>query len=198
MCAARFLGRLLYNFRGRDEQLLTNQLNVKENPQTITITSPLFEDNGYMPIETAGKGVGDDKSPSLSIKVEPNAEITSLVLILQDIDAPVPFAITHMLVYDIAPAPEITFELGELAVTEDHPDKFKLGFDTFKYVGYMGPRPVPGHGDHRYVFQVFGINETATTALRNFEGRPNTANVIAAIKGNVKAHGVLTGLYKRD
>jgi len=57
--------------------------------------------------------------------------------------------------------------------------------------GYAGPRPIPGHGPHRYRFHVFALDEPIPEVV---------ATVMALLKqiaGHVLARGVLTGTYER-
>lgn len=163
------------------------------------MTSSLFADDGYMPLETAGLGVGDNKSPPLKIALSTHLdEIKSLVLICQDIDVPIPFPITHFLAYGIAPGEVVEFGLDDLSETNNGSEKCSLGTCSLGKVGWIGPRPVPGHGDHRYVFQVFGLNEAASQAISDSTTRLNTDQIVEIIQGNVVAFGALTGKYRRD
>jgi phosphatidylethanolamine-binding protein (PEBP) family uncharacterized protein len=57
----------------------------------------------------------------------------------------------------------------------------------------MGPRPVRGHGPHRYVFQLFALSRPIAVGER-----PDRAEVLAAMRGAVIARGKLTGTYERD
>jgi phosphatidylethanolamine-binding protein (PEBP) family uncharacterized protein len=67
-----------------------------------------------------------------------------------------------------------------------------FGRGSFGRVGYMGPRPVRGHGAHRYVFQLFALSRRIAVGER-----PDLAEVLAAMRGAVLARGKLVGLYER-
>ncbi|EGW35820.1 uncharacterized protein SPAPADRAFT_59025 [Spathaspora passalidarum NRRL Y-27907] len=194
---ARWIGYLLYNFRGRDHGLAVRLLNLEDQNPEIELTSAVFNDNDYMPLSSAGTGVGDNLSPELKIVLPSGDSATgSLVLVCQDLDAPLPNPITHLFAYDI-PTNKTEFKQGDLNET-DTPEGFKFGSGAFGRVGYIGPRPIPCHGDHRYIFQVFAINEKATKEFRELDTRPDLSRAIEIMKDNVISYGKLTGLYKRD
>ncbi|RLV91974.1 putative sucrose utilization protein SUC1 [Spathaspora sp. JA1] len=167
---------------GRDHGLAVRLLNLEEVNPEIEFTSEVFNDNDYMPLSSAGKGVGDDLSPELKIalpsgEVNPaTSEIASLVIVCQDVDVPIPNPITHLFAYDI-PISKTSFKQGELNGTNT-PEDFKFGKSSLGNVGYIGPRPIPGHGDHRYIFQVFAINEKATKEFRDSPTKPDLSRCI--------------------
>ena len=57
--------------------------------------------------------------------------------------------------------------------------------------GYAGPRPTPGHGPHRYHFQVFAIDEPVSDRVTT------TKALLKRMAGHVLSRGVLTGTYER-
>ena len=57
--------------------------------------------------------------------------------------------------------------------------------------GYAGPRPIPGHGVHRYRFHVFAIDSPIADSVTTSKALLN------AMAGHVLARGVLTGTYER-
>ncbi|MFD4959584.1 YbhB/YbcL family Raf kinase inhibitor-like protein [Microbacterium sp. NPDC058389] len=53
---------------------------------------------------------------------------------------------------------------------------------------YRGPRPLPGHGPHRYRFHLYALDAPLDdTGLRSIE------NLLKAADGHVRASGVLLG-----
>jgi phosphatidylethanolamine-binding protein (PEBP) family uncharacterized protein len=178
------LGRLLRGVRaGAHRSPLTGA--DFDAPHTITVTSTAFADGGVMPQFSAGKGVGDDTSPPLRWTGTP-PETRQLVLLIDDIDVPLRRPLFHTIavlepnVDTVAhgalrpPAPGIRFLRASLG---NH--------------GYAGPRPIPGHGAHRYRFHVLAIGkpipEQVSTAKK----------LLTEIAGHVLARGVLTGTYER-
>jgi phosphatidylethanolamine-binding protein (PEBP) family uncharacterized protein len=57
---------------------------------------------------------------------------------------------------------------------------------------WLPPDPPVGHGQHRYVFQVFALD-----TVPRFEARPGRAELLDKIKGHVIAKGLLIGTYER-
>lgn len=82
-----------------------------------------------------------------------------LVLIVQDPDAPLPFVPIHGLYYGI-PSSVTSFESSDFAPTTlGYKAKgMKLGLNLRRTV-YNGPRPLRGHGPHRYFYQVVALGE---------------------------------------
>ena len=173
------LGKLLYPLRGRDAYLAWNRLEAA--PETLTLASPAFADGAPMPRRHAGLGLGENLSPPLTIAGVPQAA-AALLLVLQDPDAPLPRPVVHL----IAALPPGTTELAEGALNEGMPVAFGRG--TFGRRGYHGPRPLRGHGVHRYVFQLFALREPAPHG-------GNLAAQLAALQGKVLARGCLTGIF---
>lgn len=189
-----FFGWLLYNKKAGDSALVLNRDEYKNIPETIEVTSDEFKEGEHWPLETAGEGVGENKCPSLHIKCE-NPKVSSIVLILQDIDVPF-VAITHLCAYDIKPV--ANFKLGDFKLTSTGDSEYRAGKGAFGTTGYIGPRPIINHGPHRYIFQVFGINEAATKKLREFQDPQTLKTVLEIILGNIIVTGKLGGHYQRD
>ena len=60
-----------------------------------------------------------------------------------------------------------------------------------RHRGYAGPRPIPGHGPHRYRFQVFALDEPIPDHVTTAKA------LLKQMAGHVLARGVLTGTYER-
>lgn len=148
------IGRALRGRRAGEHKLSWNRPELA-GPETIALTSPAFGHGEHMPASTAGRGVGGNVSPALAWSGVP-AEAASLTLVVEDHDVPLPRPITHARVAEIAPE---TTEIAEGGI-----------------LGWHGPRPVPGHGPHHYVFQLFALDES----------------------GRVLARGRLDGAYERE
>lgn len=179
------LGRLLRNRRAGDAKLAWNQPGL-DAPATLRLTSDAFADGAEMPRSSAGHGVGENLSPGLAWQGVPEGA-AELVLILEDPDAPLPRPVVHLALAGIAPD-VAGFAEGDLNAGSRHGD----GRGSFRRVGYAGPRPIRGHGRHRYVFQLYALSEH----LRLPPGAPPKA-IVTAMKGKVLARGRLTGTYER-
>jgi len=183
----RVIGRLLRGARGRDRHLAWNAPALLNAPETIVLASPAFGDGQPMPTRHAGPGVGDNLSPPLSWSGVP-AAAAELVLIVEDPDAPLPRPAVHLIATGIAPA-RTAFAEGALGTGATD---VRLGRGLFGRRGYAGPRPVLGHGPHRYFFQIMALDQPLALG-----GAGDRAALLAAAAGHVLARGQLIGTYER-
>jgi phosphatidylethanolamine-binding protein (PEBP) family uncharacterized protein len=154
-------------------------------PDDITVTSTAFSDGGAMPVSSAGKGVGDNTSPQLRWTETPPAT-RQLVLIIDDIDVPLPRPLLH------------TVAVLEPDVQEVDAGALRSGTPGMRFIpgglrhrGYAGPRPIPGHGPHRYRFHVLALDEPIPDHVTTAKA------LLKQMAGHVIARGVLTGIYER-
>jgi Raf kinase inhibitor-like YbhB/YbcL family protein len=184
----RFLGRMFRRVRAGDRHLVWNDARLGDAPVTLRLTSPAFAGGAAMPMRHAGIGAGDNLSPPLAWSGVPNGT-AELVLIIEDPDAPLSRPVVHLIASAIAPdrpgLPE-----GALSPGQDASIVFGRGFAG--RIGYAGPRPVRGHGPHRYIFQIFAVARRLS-----FAGTPDVAALSAAMAGAVLARGKLVGTYER-
>jgi Raf kinase inhibitor-like YbhB/YbcL family protein len=152
-------------------------------PSTIDVTSPAFIDGGPIPKKHAGKGVGDNVSPALRWTGVP-AEAKQLVLIMDDLDVPMPKPLIHTIAV-------IESDVGGLGEGQLKPGT--TGIRLIRAFGgtYVGPRPIPGHGPHHYRFLVFALDQEVPDAVAD------RGALLSAMAGHVLARGVLTGTYER-
>ena len=154
---------------------------------TLTLTSPAFKHNTHMPAEYTCEG--KNISPPLVWNAPP-AGTKSLVLIVDDPDAPDPAAPkmtwVHWVLYNLPPT------AGSLlaGVTDvELPGNTLIGINDRKNVGYNGP--CPPVGTHRYFHKLYAID----TVLPDMHA-PTKAEVLARIEGHVLAYTEIIGLYK--
>ena len=158
-------------------------------PESITVTSAAFAEGGAMPQSSAGKGsgkgLGDNTSPPLRWTGLP-PETRQLVLIIDDIDVPLPRPLLHTIAV-------IDPTLDGVAAGSLQPGAAGMRFirADLGHRGYAGPRPIPGHGPHHYRFHVFAIDEPIPDSINTAKG------LLAAMAGHVLARGALTGTYER-
>jgi Raf kinase inhibitor-like YbhB/YbcL family protein len=185
------IGRLLRPVRAGEKHLACNDPAARDAPEAITLSSPAFASSGAMPQRYAGQGVGDNVSPPLEWLGVP-AAAQELVLIVEDASVPLPRPLVHVLVRGIAPnatgLPEGA--LSDRALLTQA--ALALGRNSLRRAEYAGPRPIPGHGPHTYVFQLFALDRRL--ALGPPFGR---AQLLAAMSGHVIARGRLDGIYQR-
>jgi hypothetical protein len=142
----------------------------------IVITSPVFENKGFIPSKYTCDGA--NVNPPLSIEAAPEGT-KSLVLIVDDPDAPMG-TWDHWVVWNISPAKKI--EENSVPGTE--------GLNSFNKHSYGGP--CPPSGTHRYFFKVYALD--TKLELKTNSRKKDVEN---AIKGHTLAKGEIVGLYKR-
>jgi phosphatidylethanolamine-binding protein (PEBP) family uncharacterized protein len=154
-------------------------------PHGITVTSSAFSDGAAMPKASAGKGVGDNTSPQLSWTGLPPGT-RQVVLIMDDVDVPVPRPILHTVAVI-----EANVEQVDTGALQPGTAGFRFLPGTLRNLGYAGPRPIPGHGPHRYRFLVFALDERVAESITKAKALQKQ------MARHVISRGVLTGTYER-
>lgn len=157
-------------------------------PEAIVVTSEAFADGGAIPARFTEDG--EKISPPLAWTGVPE-EARSLVLVVEDADSPTPAPIVHALVFDL-PSTDGALTEGELKSPGGEGECHLLGKNTFLKKAYLPPDPPPGGGVHRYVFQVYALDQTH--GLGEGAGR---GAVKDALRGHVLARGCMLGTYER-
>ena len=179
--------------RGRhagDATLAVNDPVLGVLPRTLGLRSDAFIHRGTMAQAQAGKGVGENRSPALAWSSLPPGA-THWVLILEDPDVPLRRAWVHV----IAAGPAELARLPKGALKPSRaPAGLRFGRNTSRDVGYGGPRPLPGHGPHRFVFQLFALRAEPPDDLL---ARGRDA-LVPFLREHALASGRLDGLFQRD
>jgi Raf kinase inhibitor-like YbhB/YbcL family protein len=153
---------------------------------TLKLTSTAFAQGGEIPSRYTCDG--QDVSPPLAWSGVP-ADAKSLVLIVDDPDAPDPAAPkmtwVHWVLYNI---PTSASALPEAA--KQLPAGTLEGVNDWKRTGYGGPCPPVGR--HRYFHKLYALD----TVLPDL-GRPSKAKLDAQIKGHIIAQADLVGTYQK-
>ncbi|MGH2984472.1 MAG: YbhB/YbcL family Raf kinase inhibitor-like protein [Solirubrobacterales bacterium] len=123
----------------------------------------------------------DGASPPLTWSFVPEGTRT-MALVLHDPDAP-SGDFVHWLAWNIDPA--------DGGIEGDKPAPAE-GTNGFGRPGYAGPCPPPGHGPHRYYFQLYALD----TELDLDPGAARE-QLDEAMKGHVLAEAELMGIFKR-
>lgn len=175
----RWLGRILASRRA-DASL--SAWNILDSGTDLIVTSPSFVDGAALPRRFAGRGVGDNVSPALAWSGVP-VEADHLVLVIEDIDVPLSRPMIHdfaILGPDATALPEGALAPGAAGI--EHL-RGPLGS------GYSGPRPIVGHGIHRYRFMLFAVEgDIDTTSQRS---------AVESMIGHVVARGRIVATYER-
>ena len=153
----------------------------------LIISSPSFTNNGEIPKRHTCDG--GDISPALVWSGVP-AKAKSLVLILDDPDAPNPAAPrmtwVHWVLYNLPPS---TTGLAEGEATHTLPPGTLEGLNDWKRLGYGGPCPPVGR--HRYFHKIYALD----TVLPDLKS-PTKGKIEAAMHGHVIASAELIGTYQ--
>jgi Raf kinase inhibitor-like YbhB/YbcL family protein len=180
------VGRVLRGLRSGLDELVWNSPAADVAPETLIVTSPAFRDGAPMPVRFTQDGPLK-LSPPLIWRGAP-VEAAACVLIVEDADSPTPVPLVHALAWNLPVADEIGE--GELNPEDSHPEH--LGWNSFHKLGWLPPDPPPGHGPHRYMFQVFAVDRPL-----QFDKTPGRREILAALKGRVCAKGRLVATYER-
>lgn len=140
----------------------------------LKITTTAFENLGRIPDEFTADG--GNVEPTLAVDGVPEGAV-ELAIIAHDPDAPLPHGFTHWTVYGVpADAQEVTAGTG------------RVGPRSFGDVGYSGPQPPAGHGEHHYYFWVYALD-------RPVEGEPTREEFLADYADAVLEQARVVGTY---
>jgi Raf kinase inhibitor-like YbhB/YbcL family protein len=183
------LGDVLRSHRAGIDGTAYHRLLAARTVSRMQIVSPAFAMGQSIPTRYTADGPGI--SPPIHWSDAPE-DADSLVLMVEDADSPTPHPLVHAIAINLDPARGSLLE-GALNVDEDeHLTHVALGVNSLLMRGWLPPDPPPGHGEHRYVFQIFALASGA--ALPNAAGRHQ---VFEAISERALAAGCLLGTYER-
>jgi Raf kinase inhibitor-like YbhB/YbcL family protein len=182
------IGHALEHQRAGIEKILFHGDRRPQETGRIEITSSAFAPGAALPRRFTADGEG--VSPPLSWRNIP-ADATALALIVEDADSPTPEPLVHAIVVDIDPR-EVGFVEGIFSgPPEAAPEK--LGRNSYLTLGWLPPDPPPGHGVHRYAFQVFAL-----ATGKPLSKSPGRGELAAAIHRHSLGRGCLIGTYQRE
>ncbi|MES2184321.1 MAG: YbhB/YbcL family Raf kinase inhibitor-like protein [Pseudomonadota bacterium] len=197
------LGHALRSQRAGLDALAFNRVDLRAGTSAITLTSLAFADHTPIPVPYTADGEG--RSPPLQWTGVP-AAAGSLVLIVEDADAPTPKPLVHAIAVNLPPGAGALAE-GALQTSGDDGDGEQDGDDTegapqdepragrnsYLQADWLPPDPPPGHGVHRYAFQLFALQAGAV-----FSETPGRDEVLDLVRSHGLASGLLVGTYERD
>ncbi|BCA59788.1 YbhB/YbcL family Raf kinase inhibitor-like protein [Sphingomonas sp. HMP6] len=181
-----WLGASLRGVRAGAEHLTIVNSALGNGYAPITLSSPAFGDWTEMPLRFTADG--DGVSPPLVWDAVP-AGTQSLALIVEDADSPTPAPLVHAILWGMAAD---TGRIPEGDIAADGATG-EVGRNSYLAQGWLAPDPPSGHGEHRYVFQLFALDVTA----EDLGDAPGRGAVLNAMQGHVIGAGMLTGLYSR-
>lgn len=185
-----WLGKAMSGWRAGVESLAIARAELAP-PSAMRLNSPAFGDMARLAERFTADGVG--VSPPL-VWGDPPEGTAMLALLVEDADAPTPQPLVHAIVWNLPP---MAGDLAEGAIVADGagaPGAGDVGRNSYLGEGWLPPDPPRGHGEHRYVFQLFALD-----AVVDIGGdTPGRSAMIEAMAGHVLAAGVLTGTYSRE
>ena len=185
---ARKVGQMLRHVRPGLSALATSKLCLPAHG--MVISSPAFADGGTLPDRDTQDG--ESLFPPLYWEGVP-AGAKSLALLVEDADAPFPRPLVHAVLHSIPPGlsgiPEGGVALRQLRKS---PLGFRAGRNSVARPGWMAPSPMPGHGPHRYAFQLLAVD-----TMPSFTSPPGRGVLLRLLRQNLIASARLIGVYQR-
>ncbi|WP_151637565.1 YbhB/YbcL family Raf kinase inhibitor-like protein [Noviherbaspirillum aerium] len=179
------IGQALQDRRAGLDSIAFNLIDLRNGTAAISVSSLAFGDHEAIPEQYTADGVGT--SPPLEWTGVPDGT-GSLLLMVEDADAPTPHPLVHAIVASLPPKDG---NIGEGALGDDGLDG-DIGRNSYLRTGWLPPDPPPGHGVHRYAFQVFALDSEAV-----LPGTPGREAALRAIEEHAIASGCLIGTYER-
>lgn len=95
----------------------------------------------------------------------------------------------HWVIYNI---PKELHQLGQgLEKNEELNDGIHQGYNDFGRIGYDGPCPPKGHGEHNYRFRIYALDKKLY-----FDEAPTKDELVDAIAGHTIGQAELIGVYE--
>ncbi|HEX4385271.1 MAG TPA: YbhB/YbcL family Raf kinase inhibitor-like protein [Myxococcales bacterium] len=164
--------------RAGDERLAWRRL--RTHPTGIQLSAD-FNDGGAIPVDHTADGMGLPVPISWS-SVTRGAR--SLMLLVEDPDAPTPNPFLHWAIYSMGPnTGDVAHALSTRAL---------IGRNSMLRSGWAPCAPPKGDDPHRYVFQLFALD-----FFPNLGAHCGRTALVDEMRGHVLGLGLLTGTYQR-
>lgn len=183
------VGEALRDRRAGLEKIAYNRIRIRTGNEAIQVQSDAFDD--YQPLPVRFTEDGEGVSPPLQWSDIPEGA-SSLVLMVEDPDAPAPQPFVHAIVVEL-PARDGSLSEGALKSGDREGEGLKLGHNSYLQAKWLPPDPPRGHGVHRYAFQVFALNNAP-----RFSDAPGRNEVEDVLRRSAIAAGCLVGTYERE
>jgi Raf kinase inhibitor-like YbhB/YbcL family protein len=181
------VGASLHGLRAGMDSTVYHRLGRPAIPR-IEVRSSAFVPGAAIPIQYTADGVGF--SPPLAWLGVP-LNTASIAMIVEDADSPTPHPLVHAIVVNLG-VDDAELQEGALNSPDHQGAGLQLGRNSFLHQSWLPPDPPPGHGTHRYVFQVFALHSGSA-----FSDVPGRHELFDAVKARAIAGGYLIGTYNR-
>lgn len=186
------IGHALHGLRAGLDNIVFNTLGMREGMASIDVSSAAFVDHGPLPPRfTADAAEGEGVSPPLQWAGLPPAAV-SVVLIVEDADSPTPNPLVHAIVVGL-PAEGGALAEASIPSQDNEGVGMHVGRNSALQSAWLSPDPPPGHGLHRYAFQLFALD-----TLPEFSEAPGRDEVVEALRTHAIASGLLIGTHERS
>ena len=181
------LGEALQGQRAGLENTVFERVERLAELCSVQVSSSVLGADRLLPIKYTADGSGI--SPPLEWHgIAP--QTTHVAVLVEDADSPTPHPLVHAIVVNVDPRESSLVE-GAL----NSPDHVGVGLETgpnsFLSHAWLPPDPPPGHGLHRYVFQVFALQGP------RFQRAPGREELVRTIEDRCVASGYCIGTYER-
>jgi hypothetical protein len=183
------IGHALHGMRAGMDKIVFNTLGMRQGMASIALGSVAFVDHGPIPARYTADGEG--LSPPLQWTGIPPGAL-SLVLVVEDADSPTPNPLVHAIVVGLPPGDGKLEEAAILSRESEGEAGLHVGRNSGLQAAWMPPDPPPGHGAHRYAFQLFALD-----SVPEFSGTPGRDEVFDALQAHALASGLLIGTCER-
>ncbi|MDZ7782299.1 MAG: YbhB/YbcL family Raf kinase inhibitor-like protein [Halioglobus sp.] len=151
----------------------------------MQLTSDGFAQGEAIPRKYTGEG--EDIAPGLSWTGAP-ADVRTFAVVCHDPDAPLvtakgTYGFVHWVLYNIP---------GEVNRLEEGDSGYTAGVNDFGNIGYGGPMPPDGHGEHNYYFWVLALADDSP-----LEEGLTLWELLAKIEPHLLGMNRLVGRYER-
>lgn len=182
------IGRALHDVRAGLDEIAFNALGLRQGLGSISVSSLAFADHAPLPPRYTADGEG--LSPPLQWTGAPS-NAASLVLVVEDADSPTPHPLVHAIAVGLPPGDGALAEAA-LAGSQGPGAGIHTGLNSYLQAAWLPPDPPPGHGVHRYAFQVFALDTVPA-----FSQAPGRDEVFDALRAHAMASGLLIGTCER-
>ena len=184
------IGRALRGARPGVAELVINDDAFADIDDSIVLTSAAFADGDELPARFTTDGEG--LSPPLQWSGVPDKAV-ELVLLVEDADSPTPNPLVHAIVWRLTPD-DGDLDEGAMPAAAQPATSLAMGVNSYLRIGYLPPDPPPGHGPHRYAFQIFALRSPLTIDT----SAPGRTELVDALHVSAIAKGLLIATYERE